>query len=79
MPPIISNHTFTWKRMFVLPGQPLSFTLHFNGIPWPNVTFFFNDKILLSYSNPDTSPVSLFIENISIDNEGIYYARIMNR
>jgi len=60
-------------------GDSYSFTLYFNGIPWPNVTFIFNNKILLSYSNPNTSPLSLSLQNLSIMNEGIYYVRVMNR
>jgi len=61
------------------PGDLYSFTLHFNGIPWPNVTFFFNNKIVLSYSDPNASPLSLSLKNLSLINEGIYYARLMNR
>jgi hypothetical protein len=60
-------------------GDSYSFTLHFNGIPWPNVTFFFNNKILLSYSDSNVSPLSLSLQNLSFINEGIYYARVMNR
>jgi hypothetical protein len=79
MLPIIGNHTFTGKKIYMHSGNSYSFNLYFNGIPWPNVTFFFNDKNLLSYSNRDASPLSLFLKNLSIDNEGIYYARVMNR
>jgi len=79
MSPIISYNTFNLEKVYLHQDDSYYFTLYFNGIPWPNVTFYFNNKMLLSYSNPDVSPVSLSLKNLSINNEGIYYASVMNR
>ncbi|UJR38025.1 hypothetical protein I4U23_030707 [Adineta vaga] len=78
MPPTMNSSNFHAEKMYLHQGDSFSFILHFNGVPWPNITLFFNDEILISYSDPDLSPISLSINNFTIKNEGIYYARVMN-
>ena len=77
--PTIGEHSFHSKKIHIYQHSFHSFIVHFNAIPWPNVTFFRNEKVFLSYSNPSTSPVSLILMNFTSDYEGIYYARVMNR
>lgn len=55
-----------------------TFILYFNGVPWPNITLFFNNEILSNTTSP-YSPVSLILQNLSMTDEGIYYVRLMNR
>jgi hypothetical protein len=79
MSPIIDYDTFTTKKVYVYQDDSYSFNLSFHGIPWPNVTLYFNNQILLSYSDPIGSSLSLTLNNLSILDEGIYFARVMNR
>ncbi len=79
MSPIIEYNNFNMGKMYLYQGDSYSFILSFNGIPWPNVTLFFNDQILLSYSDPITSPLSFTLNNVSSAVEGIYFVRVMNR
>lgn len=61
------------------PNDSLVFTVHFTGIPWPNVSFLFNNETLVEGIDPESSPATLLLSNLSMENEGIYYARVMNR
>lgn len=80
MPPQIRMLKSSLPQIMYL-DQTESFLFNFNfiGVPWPNVTFFFNNKTFLSDSNPNSSYAFLNITNLTIDNEGYYYARVMNR
>ena len=79
MSPIIEYNNLNMGKIYVSEGDSYSFIVSFNGIPWPNVTLFFNDQILLSYSDPIASPLSFTLNNLSSADEGIYFVRVMNR
>ncbi|CAF0853593.1 unnamed protein product [Adineta ricciae] len=76
--PIINSSNFHLGKAYAHQDDSFSFILHFNGIPWPNITLFFDNKTLIQYSNPGDSPISLFLTNLTTKNEGIYFVRVMN-